>query len=78
MKNNIMYLFQSRPVTNLESYTEWKLSHVLDSGHNDQNEYNTRANAGEVMPGTVSHLFITIFTKIAANIALDMNFEIYF
>jgi hypothetical protein len=44
-----MYLFQSRPVTNLESYTEWKLSHVLDSGHNDQNEYNTRANAGEVV-----------------------------
>ncbi len=49
IENHIIYLFQSRPVTNLESYTEWELTYELDYGHNDQNEYNTRANVGGVM-----------------------------
>lgn len=57
IKNGIFYLFQCRPVTNIDSYNEWELMHELDSGHNDQNEYHSRV--GEVFPEAMSHLFIT-------------------
>ncbi len=63
IKDGIFYLFQSRPVTNLDAYNEWELMHELDTGHTDQTEYNTRANVGEVMPGAQSHLYLTSIFK---------------
>jgi phosphoenolpyruvate synthase/pyruvate phosphate dikinase len=60
IKNNKLYLFQSRPITNLDSMSEWELMHELDTGQNDESEYSSRANVGEVMPGAMSHLWLTL------------------
>lgn len=59
LKADKYYLFQSRPVTHLNAYNEWELTHEFDSGHLDELEYNTKANLGEVMPGAMSPLSIT-------------------
>ncbi|XP_054162321.1 putative phosphoenolpyruvate synthase [Oppia nitens] len=59
LKDGLYYMFQSRPVTNLNAYNEWELTHEFDTGHLDEAEYNTRANLGEVMPGAISTLHMT-------------------
>ena len=59
LKDGDYYLFQSRPVTHLNSYNDWELSHEFDTGHLDETEYLTKANLGEVMPGALTPLNIT-------------------
>lgn len=54
-----IFLFQCRPVTTLDSDTEWELIHELDTGHIDETGCHTRANVGEVMPGVMSYLTLT-------------------
>ena len=60
IKNNEIYLLQSRPITNLDnSWTEWELMHDLDSGHQSEKEYLSRANFGEVFPGASSYMCLS-------------------
>ena len=59
LKDGNYYLFQSRPVTHLNAFNDWELSHEFDTGHLDETEYLTKANLGEVMPGAISPLTIT-------------------
>lgn len=63
LKDGKYYLFQSRPVTHLNSYNDWELTHEFDSGHLDETEYNTKANIGEVMPGALSPLNLTSISR---------------
>ena len=54
-------MLQSRPITNLDNnFTDWEIMHELDLGHVSENEYLTKANIGEVMPGATSHLALTL------------------
>jgi phosphoenolpyruvate synthase/pyruvate phosphate dikinase len=57
IKNKQIYLFQSRPITNLDnSWTEWEIIHDLDSGQQSEKEYLSRANLRGVFPGASSHI----------------------
>ena len=56
IKDNNLYLLQSRPITNLENWSDWEAMHDMDSGQQSENEYLSRANVGEVFPGSTSHL----------------------
>jgi pyruvate,water dikinase len=66
VKNNKIYLLQSRPLTNLNLFSEWELMHELDSPHLSNNDYSTRANIGEVIPGSCSYLSLTSVQNISA------------
>ena len=60
IKDNEVYLLQSRPITNLDnSWTEWELMHELDSGQPSEKEYYSRANVGEVFPGASSYMCLS-------------------
>ncbi len=60
IKNKQIYLFQSRPITNLDnSWTDWEIMHELDSGQQSEKEYLSRANLGEVFPGASSHICLS-------------------
>ncbi|XP_054152656.1 prodigiosin synthesizing transferase PigC-like [Oppia nitens] len=57
-----VYLLQSRPITNLNKWTDWEIRHEMDSGHQSEREYYSRANVGEVFPGATSHLCLSWLT----------------
>jgi pyruvate,water dikinase len=60
IKDKQIYLFQSRPITNLDnSWTEWEIMHDLDSGQQSEREYLSRANTGEVFPGASSYICLS-------------------
>ena len=59
IKDNKIYLLQSRPITNLDNWTEWEAMHDMDSGQQSESEYFSRANLGEVFPGASSHLCLS-------------------
>ena len=50
-------MFQSRPITNLDStFTSYELMHELDSAHTFEREIYTRNHYGELMPGSISYM----------------------
>ena len=59
IKDNQIYLLQSRPITNLDNWTEWEAMHDMDSGQQSESEYFSRANLGEVFPGASSYLCLS-------------------
>jgi pyruvate,water dikinase len=68
IKNKQIYLFQSRPITNLDnSWTEWEIMHDLDSGQQSEKEYLSRANSGEVFPGATSHQCLSCLANISSS-----------
>ncbi|CAG2109509.1 unnamed protein product [Medioppia subpectinata] len=54
-----IYLLQSRPITNLNNWSDWEAMHEMDSGQQSESEYYSRANLGEVFPGASSHLCLS-------------------
>ena len=59
IKDNKIYLLQSRPITNLDNWTDWEVMHEMDSGQQSESEFFSRANLGEVLPGASSHLCLS-------------------
>lgn len=57
--DGLLYLFQSRPVTGLESFTNEELLHELDRPGQAEVGFFTRANIGEVMPYAIKPLTLT-------------------
>ncbi|XP_067001276.2 rifampicin phosphotransferase [Anabrus simplex] len=51
-----IYLLQARPITSLDSWSDFELLHELDSPLIADNEVLTTANTGEVLPGATSPL----------------------
>lgn len=58
-KGDVLYLFQSRPVTSLDQLTDFEMLHELDTPTRSEVEFVSRANIGEVLPYAVSPLFVT-------------------
>ena len=59
IKGDQVYIFQSRPVTNLDSLTDWEIMHEMDTGQNSEKEAFSRANLGEVFPGASSYICLS-------------------
>lgn len=58
-KEEQLYLFQSRPITGLEGFTETELIHECDVTSRAELEYVSRANVGEVMPYAITPMTLT-------------------
>ncbi|KAJ6633279.1 putative phosphoenolpyruvate synthase, partial [Pseudolycoriella hygida] len=69
-----IFLLQSRPITTLNSYTNWELLHELDTAIMSEDEFSTFANVGEVFPEMLSPLSLTtvatVLNKITSILAL--------
>ncbi|KAM7289867.1 putative phosphoenolpyruvate synthase [Ixodes scapularis] len=61
-----LYLLQARPITSLHRETDYEIEHELDSALLSEDEFYTRANVAEVLPGATSalgeELFLHSFT----------------
>lgn len=62
--NENIYLLQARPITTLYTWTDFELTHELDSGVPSDIDMFTFANVGEVVPYPLSPLTISITIKI--------------
>lgn len=69
-----IFLLQSRPITSLDNWTDFELTHELDSIAPVENDILTFANVGEVFPGVTSPLTISTFVKLL-NISVNNNFK---
>uniref|UniRef100_A0A6G1S5D7 Putative phosphoenolpyruvate synthase n=1 Tax=Aceria tosichella TaxID=561515 RepID=A0A6G1S5D7_9ACAR len=58
-KGGQLHLFQSRPVTGLDSFTQEELLHELDKLLPGELNFYTRANVGEVMPYGIKPLSLS-------------------
>ncbi|XP_040071440.1 putative phosphoenolpyruvate synthase [Ixodes scapularis] len=56
-----LYLLQARPITSLHRQTDFEVEHNLDNGLSSEDEFYTRANVGEVLPGAISALGLELF-----------------
>lgn len=56
-----IFLLQSRPITSLDNWTDFELTHELDSTVPVENDILTFANVGEVLPGVLSTLTLSTF-----------------
>lgn len=63
-KNSELYLFQSRPVTGLDNYSELELMHEADKPSRAEREFSSRANVNEVMPFANSPLNLSFSIKL--------------
>lgn len=59
-----MHLFQSRPLTNLDRLTTHEIDFEMDSGLSGPLELVSRANIGEVMPGSIAPLTSSFFMQL--------------
>ncbi|KAF3424053.1 hypothetical protein E2986_02164 [Frieseomelitta varia] len=62
--NENIYLLQARPITTLYTWTDFELTHELDSGVPSDIDMFTFANVGEVFPYPLSPLAISMTIKI--------------
>lgn len=67
IKNNEIYLLQSRPITNLKNYNEWESMHENDSAFPTEHPLFSRANIGEICPGALSYLGKDCFNLLLGN-----------
>lgn len=63
-KDGLLHLFQSRPVTGLESFNDYELSHECDQPSRAELEFTTRANINEVMPYPLTPMQVSFGIKI--------------
>ncbi|KAK7073275.1 hypothetical protein SK128_004996, partial [Halocaridina rubra] len=65
-----IYLLQARPVTGLDSWSDFEIIHEQDSNLLTDHELITKANTGEVFPGSSSPLTISVVVP-----CLDYSFQ---
>ncbi|XP_061431945.1 uncharacterized protein LOC133357820 [Lethenteron reissneri] len=58
-----LYLLQARPVTTLDIETEAEVLHEFDTAIASDREVLTTANIGEMMPGAVTPLTLSVFIR---------------
>lgn len=63
-KGGLLHLFQSRPVTGLESFSDYELAHECDQPSRAELEFTSRANVNEVMPYPLTPMQISFGIKI--------------
>ena len=64
IKDGALFMFQSRPITNLDStFTSYELMHELDTPHMSEFEIYSRAHVGENYPGASSWLSMFLFAN---------------
>lgn len=64
---NDLFILQARPVTTLNSWTEYELTHEFDSAIlSEEDTFLTKANIGEVMPGALTVLSQTTTAPLVA------------
>lgn len=56
LKENRIYLLQSRPITSLNQFTDWELAHEFDTAIMSEEDLCTTATVQEVMPGALCPL----------------------
>lgn len=54
-------LLQARPITSLHRENDFEIEHELDSGLASEDEFYTRANVAEVLPGAISPIGAEVF-----------------
>ena len=55
IKDGALFMFQSRPITNLDSnFSNYELMHESDTPHSNEHELYSRAHWGENFPGSSS------------------------
>ncbi|XP_013788232.1 uncharacterized protein LOC106472148 [Limulus polyphemus] len=59
MLKDKVYLLQARPVTTVDTETEFEIVHEMDIPLYSEEEFLSKANVGEVMPGAMSPLGIS-------------------
>ena len=69
-----IFLLQSRPITSLDNWTDFELTHELDSTVPLPNDILTFANVGEVLPGVLSTLTLSTFA-VYLNGSVNGNFK---
>lgn len=63
IRKNDVYLLQTRPITSVDKENDFVIKHELDGPWKSESEYITKANVGEVFPGSVSPITISATTK---------------
>lgn len=58
-----LYLLQSRPITTLNTWSPYEIYHEFDTPIYSEDSLHTRANVGEVMPGAMSVLSMSVLEK---------------
>lgn len=61
---NKIYILQSRSVTSLNAFSNFELLHEFDDAVMSPEDFFTRANIGEAMPGAASSLTISVMGKL--------------
>ncbi|XP_037797094.1 LOW QUALITY PROTEIN: uncharacterized protein LOC119592339 [Penaeus monodon] len=59
-----LYLLQARPITTLESWTDFELVHEQDTALLTDHELLTKANVGEVLQGRISPLTLSLLPSV--------------
>ncbi|CAL7941056.1 unnamed protein product [Xylocopa violacea] len=62
--NENIYLLQARPITSLYAWTDFELTHEMDTGVPSDIDIITFANVGEVLPYPVAPLTLSVSAKI--------------
>jgi len=70
IRNNRIYLLQARPVTALDSWSDYEIRHEFDTPTLTDGDYLTKANTGEVVPGAATPLCISTTLRI-----IESNFK---
>ncbi|XP_071524081.1 uncharacterized phosphotransferase YvkC-like [Panulirus ornatus] len=70
ISQDMVYLLQARPITSLHAWTDYEIIHEQDSAVLTDHELSTRANTGEVFPGSATPLTMSIVIP-----ALDLSFQ---
>lgn len=73
---NKIYLLQSRPMTSINSFTQWELMHEFDTAVMSEEDYFTFGNVGEVMSQAVTPLTISALVP-SFEAGLLKNFPIH-
>ncbi|CAL4079207.1 unnamed protein product, partial [Meganyctiphanes norvegica] len=74
LAENCVYLLQARPITNNNTWTDFELIHEQDTAVIADHELLTKANTGEVFPGGISPLTVSILPS-ALSICLESHFK---
>ncbi|KAK8739029.1 hypothetical protein OTU49_003798, partial [Cherax quadricarinatus] len=65
-----VYLLQARPVTGLQVWTDYEVTHEHDTAIITDHELLTKANTGEVFPGSASPLTLSLIPQ-----CIDLTFQ---
>lgn len=70
-------MLQSRPITNLDNnFTEFEIAHEMDTGFPAEREYITKANVGEVFPGSTSTLVLSYLLQQFLNVEFFVSYDL--